>query len=115
MSLAVELPGVREVFEAWRAAAGKTAATALDEGRAQVIQAALEAGYPPADLIDAVHGATLDPWHNGAKDGRRRMDLPILFGKADRIDALRDSWREKGHGPRTDDAGTLARQLAGLA
>lgn len=70
---------VRRVFEAWRAATGKDPAKLTADRRAK-ITARLREGYTVDDLVAAVEGVALSPWHMGENpSGVRYDDLTLVL------------------------------------
>lgn len=57
---------VRRVFEYWKIRMGKKRAR-LDDKRRQKINQRLNDGYEERDLIDAIDGCAMSPFHNGTE------------------------------------------------
>jgi hypothetical protein len=81
---------IRQVFDVWVDATGKTANTKLDRNRKQKIAGAL-AMYPLQDVLDAVVGWKNDPFYCGQNDrGKQYNSLDLLLRDAEHIEKFRD-------------------------
>jgi hypothetical protein len=77
----------REVLEAYSKITGRRfASTKAEEMALRRISGRLGEGYTPEDLIEAVHGATKDPFY---KAHRYAQDPDVVFLSAARIEKLR--------------------------
>ena len=77
---------VVEVFEHWARRTGHSRAK-LDDRRQKAIQAALDLGYSPTDLKQAVDGCVVTPHNMGQNDrGTKYDDLTLIFRDADHVD-----------------------------
>ena len=84
---------IRQVFDVWVSATGKTSNTRLDKNRKRRIVAAL-AAYPVQDILDAVVGWQNDPFYCGQNDrGRQYNSLDLLLRDAEHIEKFRDMAR----------------------
>lgn len=89
---------VQQVFDAWIAATGKTAATKLDDKRRRIITRALKS-HGLDDCLDAVRGWRHSPHHRGENDtGTVYNDLELLLRDAARIEKFRDLERQTAAG-----------------
>lgn len=77
---------VNEVFDYWRVRFGHTRAR-LDKKRAQKIRQRLLDGYEVRDLIDAVDGCALSPFHMGDNPGGVHYDdIELICRDAKHVD-----------------------------
>lgn len=95
---------IDRVFDAWRAATGRTKArVVLTEKRRRMINARLKEGYDVEDLVDAVRGLAKSPFHNGANDdGTVWNDLKYAMRDGEAVEKFRDL--ERGTNRRTATA-----------
>lgn len=87
---------VREVFDAWVTATGRTGRhPRLSTERRKLIRARLK-DYPSEDLIDAVRGWKHSPHHRGENDRHTTYnDLELLLRNAKQVETFRDLQRQK--------------------
>jgi hypothetical protein len=86
-------------FAYWIAQTGQNPETTiLDEQRERLIREALRVNRGNiGELLYAVDGALADPWHNGQKDGSRRLRVRDILGQRGTVEELassRKKWRE---------------------
>jgi hypothetical protein len=85
---------VKQVFDAWIEATGRTGATVLSDKRRRLIRTAL-AAYSLADVLDAVRGWRKSPHHRGENPhGTIYNNLELLLRDAEHIERFRDLQRE---------------------
>lgn len=61
----------------------------LDTKRINLIRKALELGYSPRDLCEAIRGCAMSPFHMGQNDRSTKYNgLDLIFRSADKIDAF---------------------------
>lgn len=92
---AVEVQAVFDGYALATSTTGKPRNVALTDDRRKWIAKWL-ADFSVDDLVEAAHGAMLDPWHNGEKDGLKRLGLKQVLRDTDTIERLRDLHREGG-------------------
>ena len=81
---------VRQVFDVWMEATGKTSTTKLDSRRRRKIEQAL-ALYPIQDVLDAAVGWKNSPFHRGENEaGRIYNELDLLLRDGAHIEQFRD-------------------------
>lgn len=84
---------VRQVFDAWVEATGRTTRVLLDAKRRKVIKNALK-NYPVEDVIDAVRGWDRSPFHAGDNDRHTVYnELHHLIGDTTKVEKFRDLHR----------------------
>lgn len=77
---------VQQVFDHWRTTL-KHPHAKLDDKRRKLIRKALSLGYKPDDLMHAITGCSLSPFHMGENDNGRRYDgLDLILRDASKID-----------------------------
>jgi hypothetical protein len=92
---------VREVFDAWVEATGRTSRTKLDGNRRRLIERALH-DYSLEDVLAAVRGWRHSPHHRGENsNGTSYTGLSLLLRDAEHIETFRDL--ECKHGGKADD------------
>jgi hypothetical protein len=109
---------VRRVFDAWIEATGTNPKTAkLNAKRRAKIVARLNEGYTEEDLIDAVRGVMLSPFHVGDNEtGTRYVDIVTSLRDGGQVEKFRDLYRRGGRaeGKRMSNTDRVRRRL-GLA
>lgn len=82
---------VREVFDHWVNATGRTAGKVrLTDDRRRKIQARLKE-YPKTDLMAAIDGCMRSPFHQGQNDQGRKYDgIELIFRNGEKIEQFRD-------------------------
>lgn len=105
---------IQQVFNEWVDATGRTGRTQLSDQRIKLIEQALDgsprhgAGYPQADLLDAVRGWRHSPHHRGENPaGTSYHDLGLLLRDSSRVEFFRDL--ERRHGNKGDDMGAFVK------
>lgn len=90
----VQVPTATEtVFAEWSSVTARGSRTKLDRKRRAVIDKALRE-YPLADVLDAVRGVRLSPFHMGDNDRKTTYnDLRHILGDAERLERFRDYQR----------------------
>lgn len=74
-------PDVAEVFAAWRDVAGQpNAALGARDVRAEILAERIDQHGVEA-CLRVLAAATQDPWHSGAKDGKKHMRIEQIFGR----------------------------------
>jgi len=92
-ALPVIPPDDRQVFETWKAAAGKNGRTEFDAKRRKAVRAALKA-YPLDDVLDAVQGWRYSPHHCGQNESKTVYNgLELLLRDSEQIEKFRDLQR----------------------
>lgn len=79
---------VNQVFEFWKVTMEHPKAK-FDDKRKKVITKALKLGYTVKDLMEAISGCRLSPFHRGqgnSKDGTIHDSLGLILGDAEHID-----------------------------
>lgn len=109
----------RQVLAAWVAATGRDPARSrMNDKRRKKIGARLAEGYPPEDLIAAVQGIALSPWHMGDNPaGKRYDDIVVALRDGSQVEKFRDLFEAGGATERRTgaDIALAAMQSAGLA
>lgn len=112
-----EADEVRQVFDAWVEATGRSERTVFDPKRRRQVKTALKT-YPLDELLDTVRGWRHDPHNRGENtQGKIYNDLGLLLRDAEHIEKFRDLERKsKGRtaatGPYDDTAERLKRAYA---
>lgn len=74
------------VFSHWQSVMQKPRAV-FDEKRKKLIRSQLKAGYTAQDLVDAITGCSLSPFHMGLNDRGQRYDsLELILRDSGKID-----------------------------
>ncbi len=77
---------IQEIFDHWRNIMGFKRAR-LDDKRRKLISDRLRNGYALADLLDAISGCFLSPFHQGDnQDCRKYCDLELILRDAKHVD-----------------------------
>lgn len=83
---------IRRVFEAWAEATERSKARLTDERRKRIRRALTD--YPLEDVIDAVRGVALSPFHCGQNERHTRYDdIDVILRDAKHVEQFRDLWR----------------------
>lgn len=109
---------IAEVFNAWQESTGRER-TKLDDSRRTKIRLALES-YPVEDVLDAVRGWQMSPFHRGEnREHRVWNELTLLLRNAAQIEKFRDlaraePWMRNELGQRTprQQASDVRRRIA---
>jgi len=104
----------RFAFEAWKQAFRKDGAV-FDTARLGCLEERVRAGMTEEDAADAIHGATLDDYVMGRKNGKKNQRLVVIFGQQEQFEEFRDAGREArlGNGSGLyQDTGNLDAALA---
>lgn len=87
-------PESRRVFEHWKRVMGKNGNTEFDDKRRKAVQARLDGGYSPEDLILAVDGCAVTPHNIGQNEnGQRYDDLELICRNAGQVDRFMSNAR----------------------
>jgi hypothetical protein len=83
------------VFAAWCEATGRDVSRSkLTKSRLSKISARLAEGYVVEDLVDAVRGVCLSPFHMGQNDrGQRYDDIVTVLRDGSQVEKFRDLFR----------------------
>lgn len=92
---------VLDVWQHFRATLGDELTPAdIPRGMIALVKLRLkEYGGKSSVLLEAITGAKLDPWHNGEKDGVKKLGITQVLANADRIASL--ARRARGAKPAT--------------
>lgn len=113
---------VRAVFDHWREVMGKSDRTVLDDNRKRLITKALDS-YSLDDVMAAITGCSLSPYHMGENPGRKRYnELGLILRNADKIEQFigyaeqppANVHRLEDHRPRPKHTGLDQANAAGL-
>jgi hypothetical protein len=85
------------VLAAWVEATNRDAArTRLNAKRVKVVERRLKEGYTEDDLVAAVRGIALSPWHRGENPDRKRYDdMELALRDGGRVEQFRDLFCER--------------------
>lgn len=84
-----------EVFRYWRDRTGKRRARFVRERR-QKIRARMREGFTAADLMRAVDGALLSPYHRGENDQEQEyLDLVTILRTGSHVERHVERWRSR--------------------
>lgn len=80
-------PTIEDIFEHWKRLLS-TERARLDDKRRLAIKARIKDGYSPTDLLDAISGCFLSPWHALGDNprGTKCCDITLICRDAEHID-----------------------------
>jgi len=85
---------IQQVFTHWQIIMSKSRAR-LDEKRRKCIKARFADGYEVQDLLDAINGCYLSPFHMGENpDGTIYNELSLICRDAEHIDRFIETFEE---------------------
>lgn len=78
---------VAKIFDHWRQKTSRTHMTKLSDQRASLIRKRLREGYTPDQLMLAIEGILLSPYHCGDnKHGTKYLELSNAIGSPERVE-----------------------------
>lgn len=85
---------VEEVFQVWQEVHSKKRAVLSPERLRAISKAIVEFGRET--VLDAIHGASLSPWHMGKNPtGKKYNDICLILRNAEKIEGFAELWVEK--------------------